>query len=183
MTGPDYKDYLDTNDYQTGLTLAVSGGIFTTIGLIDPLAIQLEAQYAFLGGKLGDDTQYIIQDTPVIQIPILVKGRIRAGNLIITPLAGPAVMFKMGEWKTVVRTSSGTEISSDTFPDEDIASFIIGAVAGAGLEFSTRIGTLSVEARYLIGLTQIFAESASPYSNVRQDAVLVLIGFGFPIIK
>jgi len=183
FSGPDYQNTLDTLDIKTQLKFGFSGGVFVAVGLFDLLAIQPEAHYAFLGGRFGDNTGSIVQDSPVVQIPVLVKGRLQTGNLTVTPVVGPAVLFKIGEWNNKVTDADGNVVLSGTYTDNDVANYILGIVAGIGFELSVIEGVVSLEARYLLGLTPRFDQDVIPNSDVRQNNVELLVGFGFPVIK
>jgi hypothetical protein len=88
FSGPDYKETLDLFGIHTQPRLGFSAGAFASLGLFDLLAVQPEAYHAFLGGRYGDDTGSFVEDPPVFQIPLLVKGRVESGGLVITLLAG-----------------------------------------------------------------------------------------------
>ena len=183
FSGPDYKDTLDLAGISTQAKLGFSIGAFVTLGLVDLVAVQLEAYYAFLGGKFGDDTGSIVQDSPVLQIPVLLKLRLQSGGLIITPLAGPVLLLKAGDWKNELVDSDGNVLSSGTYTDEDVADFILGAVAGIGFELDMGANIVSVEARYMLGLTPRFDEDAFLNPDIRQNNLEVLVGIGFPVLR
>jgi hypothetical protein len=183
FSGPDYKDTLDLLGINTQAKLGFSVGAFATLGLTDLLAVQLEAYYAFLGGKFGDDTGSIVQDSPVIQIPVLIKARLQSGGLIITPLAGPVVLLKAGDWKNELVDSDGNVLSSGTYTDDEVADFILGAVAGIGFELDMGANIVSVEARYMLGLNSRFDPDVMSDSDIRQNNLEVLVGIGFPVIR
>jgi hypothetical protein len=96
LSGPGYQDTLDFFGIETQAKLGYGAGVFATLGLTGLVALQAEAYYAVLGGKYGDDTGSLVEDYPVFQMPLLLKLRVNAGNLIVTPLAGPVVLIKAG---------------------------------------------------------------------------------------
>jgi hypothetical protein len=183
FSGPDYKETLDLFGINTQAKLGFSAGAFVTLGLFDLVAFQPEAYYSFLGGRYGDDTGSLVEDAPVLQIPLLLKGRVESGGLVITPLAGPVVMLKAGDWKIKAVDADGNETPLGTYTDDEVPDFILGVVAGIGFELDVGGNIVSFEARYLLGLTPRFEEDAFALYDRRQNNIEVLVGIGFPVIR
>lgn len=183
FSGPDYRDTLDLTGINTQAKFGFSVGAFVTLGIVDLLAVQPEAYYAFMGGKFGDDTGSVVQDSPVLQIPVLAKVRLRTGNLTVTPLAGPALLIKAGDWKNELVDADGNVLASGTYTDDEVADFIFGVIAGVGVEFDVGGRIVSIEGRYQLGLTPRFDEDAFANYDWRQNNIEVLVGIGFPVLQ
>jgi hypothetical protein len=106
---------------------------------------------------------------------------VNAGNLIVTPLAGPVVLIKAGDWEITSVDADGNEFPFGTRADEDVADFIFGAVAGIGFEVDVDGYIFSLEARYMMGLTPLFKEGAFTYYDQKQNNLEVLVGIALPL--
>jgi hypothetical protein len=180
-TGADYEDLL-AGGAQTEFRLGFSAGGFVTIGIIDLLAIQPEVMYSMMGGNFGDDLATWLDKVTFLEVPVLLKVRLKAGNLSLHPSIGPDFLIKIGEWKAELRDDTTGEVLPIATYDMSIMRMpIIGAVAGLGLLFPVGDGVLTVDARYHLGLMSRYTEDNG--LDWKQNNVQLLVGYGFPVVK
>ena len=182
-SGTDYQEtLLDAAGRQTELRFGYSAGMFVTIGIVNFLAVQPEVLYSALGGNFGDSSQTFKENVTVLEIPVLLKARFRIGRLQLSPFAGPDLLIPIGEWSNkLIDDSTGDVLLSGTFDMNDIRNAIIGVVMGAGVLIPLGAVSVSLDARYHLGLQSMYTEAFD--WDVRQNAVQLLVGIGYNVIR
>jgi opacity protein-like surface antigen len=163
-------------------------GGYVSFKLTPNLALQPEVLYAQRGGndeeegrdEQGDptgtfETRYSFD---YLEIPVLARVSIRTGGTI-TPciLAGPAIAFKLSskvKWPPdpVLHDDTGSEEEVDWIKSNDFRF-----VLGAGADIAVGNVTVSVEARYGIGLSNIYEGGGQ--TTMKHRIISILAGLGF----
>ncbi len=180
-SGSDY-DAMLAGGASTKFRLGFSVGAFATLGIIDVLAIQPEIMYSHLGGNFGDASAIWYDNANAIEIPLLLKLRLKMGSARFCPFAGADVLIKVGDWNFELKDSSETLIMSGRWNPQYIRVPIIGVVAGFGFDMPARTGWVTIDARYLIGVMNRFTDN-SPIRDWRQNAIQLLLGYGFAVAR
>jgi len=182
-SGSDYEAVLAAGA-STKFRLGYSAGAFVTLGIINWLAIQPEIMYSSLGGNFGDSSSTWYDRANVIEIPLLLKLRLKMGSLRICPFAGADVLLKIGDWNFEVKDNAGNVLMSGTWNNQYLRVPIIGAPVGVGFDIPVGRGWVTIEARYLIGIMNRFTDdNPAGYTDWRQNAIQVLVGYGFAVVK
>jgi hypothetical protein len=154
-------------DSRTGI---VVGG-FVTFPVGAHFAVQPEVLYSQKGAQstfLGADVKIKID---YVETPILLKySTSGSGGTSFYVFGGPSLGFK-------VAAESTASFSGETEEDdisEDIKSFDVGVVFGAGVQ----LGRFSVDGRYTLGFTNISEEDVDEMKATNR-AVAILAGLRF----
>jgi hypothetical protein len=159
--GGDNTDGLDS---RTGFLI----GGYATIGLGGPIAVQPELQYIQKGASASFGNTDITRKLDYIEIPVLVKYQIPAGGFSPNVFAGPALGFNVtaedsnGDSVDISDSTSGTEF---------------GLYFGAGADFGLSAGTVSVDVRYNLGLSNILDVDGDASQN--NQGFMITAGFAF----
>jgi hypothetical protein len=159
--GGDETDGLDS---RTGFLI----GGFATIDFGAPVLVQPELTYVQKGASAEINDSDITQKLDYIEIPVLVKYKIPAGGFSPNLFAGPALGFNInaersnGDTQDISDSTSGTEF---------------GLYLGAGADFGLSAGTLSVDARYNLGLSNILDTDGDASQN--NQGFMITAGFAF----
>lgn len=152
------------------LGLCTGGFIRFSIGKI--FAIQPEVLYTMKGAKFEQtilgETMTFKMNLSYLEIPVLVKLMIPTlGGIKPSLFAGPAVAIKLSG-KTKLEYAGQTE-------EEDIENMKdtdFGLIIGAGVDF----GKLTVDLRYVLGLTAIEEEAVFETKN---GVISLIVGYSF----
>jgi hypothetical protein len=175
---------------KTGL----SGYGLAFMDLNNYIGAEVEVGFVMKGGKWtnkADDNQYITMNFNYLEIPLLIKGKIPLG--IVKPMlyAGPTfgiLLSSSASWHM-----GGTGFMSDTtisIPDSTINSTELGLAFGAGTTIDVGLGSLVVDLRYTLGLTNIpkatESDKKSTYYNesnynLKSGTLAIMIGFIFKL--
>lgn len=147
-----------TTDAITGLTVA---GI-VELGLTKSIALQMEAAFVQKGGELeGFKTTLNHFD-----VPVLLKFKVGSGSFGAYLAAGPTFGYALsGE-------SDGEKIDDW----EGYNRFEIGASAGGGLGLNLSSGTVFLDARYLISITNLADDEGEDFTS-RNRGIGLSIGY------
>jgi hypothetical protein len=181
--GSDYTALLSAGT-QTKFRFGFSVGAFVSLGIIDFLAIQPEVMYSSLGGNFGASGTWY--DTAnAIEVPLLLKVRLKYGSMRISPFVGADALFRLGDWTYEIKDSSGAVLVPKTAYDpQNIRVPIFGLAFGVGFEFPIGGGWLSLEARGLLGLQNRYTDNNTyGFKDWRQNNISVLLGYGFDVIR
>ena len=141
---------------------AVGLGIGTTG---TPLSIGIEGLYAQRG--VDSDTPAEARRLDYIDLPAYLRVTIPTVVLAPYAFAGPQVSFE-------VRCRAGSE----PCPDDDRPSTTYAAVIGGGMRFG-RTGSLSLEGRYVYGLTDLKLSTVTSAESYKTRSFMILAGLGF----
>jgi hypothetical protein len=145
---------------RTGFTAGI--GISTPWEVIGVGAEGLFAQRGIIGSAESDSRRLDYIDVPVYL-------RVAIPELPVRPFiyAGPQFSFEL-------RCRAGDA----SCPDNDRPTTSYAAAVGAGLRFGERQG-VSVEGRYLYGLTDLKLGTVTDDNSYRTRAFLIMVGVGF----
>jgi hypothetical protein len=181
FSGSSYESVLAAGA-RTKIRFGFSAGAFITLGIIDFLAIQPEVMYSYLGGNFGDSAATWHEKAGVIEIPVLLKFRLKFGSTRFCPLAGADVLIRLGDWGFEIKDSAGILIGWGTYYSQYIRVPIIGVLFGFGFEFPTTGGWWTLNARYHLGIMNRFTDgNPAGITDWRQSNIQVLLGYGFAV--
>ncbi len=176
--GSDWKDALDwlggDNEVRGGFT----AGAFLNFEIGEWFAIQPELMYSLAGGAYSYYEPYLFGDVDgkvtanVLELPILLMPKFRAGKGEIRIFAGPDLMLILGDIE-VKEKALGITLSADIEPDN---RFVVGAKGGIGYAHPIGKGALVVDCSYTRSFTEIF-ENDNPLVNGLMLTVGYQIGF------
>lgn len=163
---------------RTGL---VVGG-FLFMDFAGPFALQPELLYVQKGAKMEGSATTMLgpidfsatYKVDYLEIPVLAKFEVpMTGPASPNLFAGPALGFKMSEsWEMEVMGETETEDS------DDIKSTDLGFVIGAGMDFGLTAGTLTVDLRYVLGLSSLPSEGDDE-ADIKNGGIMLTAGFRF----
>ncbi len=107
-----------------------------------------------------------------LEIPVLAKLGLGAGPINPHLLAGPYLGFNLNA--EVEGEESGFSFSEDI--SDDVNSTDFGLMFGAGLDFNLGVTALSAQARYSLGLTDIFEDDDE---GLKHGVFSVVVGINF----
>lgn len=135
----------------------------------DRLRIQVEVLATTRRFTLASPFGNIAVSSRVVDVPVLVVGRWRAGSRTRPLLfAGPSLAFIAGVTQTVGATT--TDI------DDQIKGADVGAVAGAGVEIAARRGAVVLETRVSLGFRDLSEASETTFKS---RTAMVSVGYRF----
>lgn len=169
--GLDWGDIATITPSQS-MRLGLNAGVFAEYMVLPTFGVQVEANFSmqgvntktestsgFLGGEMTTKQAWAVN---YINIPILAKlhlGPIRA-------YAGPQLGFATN-FNTTIETTMGDNVNIDKESwDEGYSTFDFSLVLGAQYKLTENIG---VDARYNIGLTNIFPATTDENGEVLVD--------------
>lgn len=152
--------------------LGLCAGGFIRFNISETFAIQPEILYTMKGAKfeatIFDETMTFKMNLSYLEIPVLVKLMIPTLSGVKPSLfAGPTLAIKLSG-KTKLEYAGETE-------EEDIEEMKdtdFGLIIGAGVDF----GRLTVDLRYVLGLTEISEEAEEETKN---GVISLLVGYSF----
>jgi hypothetical protein len=149
------------------------GGGFVDIGVGGIVSIRPEVAYVQKGAKASSGGAEIKFKLDYIEVPVLLTVSVPTGGGIVRPelFAGPAVGFRARCREANASTSAscadlGVETKSTDF----------GLMFGAGVA----IRSFMASVRYDLGLIKI-DDSADP-EDIKNRALLILVGWAFPLL-
>ena len=168
------------------------GGIFE-IGINEKISIQPELVFIQKGIKIEDSDNFGGQQIDsktnfffnYLDLPVLLKikfGNAESTNFFFT--VGPAFGFALsGKVKSEVTFGGETEKGEEDFEfgdDDGVNRFDVSASVGAGVNIPVGPGNLFIEARYLLGLTNL-NDDPDDDSTIKNSGIGIGVGFMAPI--
>jgi Outer membrane protein beta-barrel domain len=150
--------------------IGLVAGVFATMRMGDLVSIQPEVQYSQKGEKFTEDSVDVTIELDYLDIPVLARftGSSRSGLVVF---GGPSFGFKL-------RARSTFDIEDEEIEDEDLGddveSFDLGFIAGAGIESEK----FFVDGRYQWGLSNINA-TEDDQEEIKNRVLSVVVGFRF----
>jgi len=185
--GGDYKDILDSApELSNAFNLGFQAGVFATIGLIDFLAIQPEVLIVLSGDKFKVDVEPLFEGSMTVydkltylEPAVLFKARIDMFNIFV----GPMIMLRLGNGKTGFKADDDF-IGSDEaeYADDDFNKLVFAATGGFGILYPAGPGSLVFEVRGRYCFQNLLNEDVW-ITVFNQYAVMVMIGYSFPVLK
>ncbi|MGM0441874.1 MAG: porin family protein [Elusimicrobiota bacterium] len=158
VTGDDVEN--DNTDSKIGVCL----GGYADIGINNQFSIQPELLYSQKGYSDPDSDSYIAFD--YIEVPMLAK--VSVDSLFFN--AGPSLGFNASA-KMVDDDGNDNDLN-------DVRSLDLGLAVGAGYD----TGIMTIEARYTMGLSNIYDWSDYEYfddPDMKNSAITILAGYSF----
>ena len=151
----------------TSTRAGFTGGAFLNYRFSQYVSVQPEALFTMKysevrDGVLGENlkTEY---DFGYLEIPVLLKAHITTGGIVSPNLyAGPSLAFKL------YGDANGSDL------DSDLRSADFGFAFGGGLDIGQRV---NIDARYTLGVVDVFDVPADPEAKTGLFAMTLGIGF------
>jgi hypothetical protein len=154
-------------DRRTGLV----AGLFVVVPSNSPFALQAEALYSQKGAQIEEGGFTSKVRLNVLEVPVLARFSTPASSgASFHVFGGPSLGFKLSA--EAVDSFEGEEETTDL--DDDVKSFDLGLVLGAGVEF----GRLVIDGRYSWGLTDINNDDSEDV-KVKTRTFSIMAGFRF----
>jgi hypothetical protein len=145
-------------------------GVFARYGLGTSWSLQPEALFTMRGAEFSVDDIQTEQQINYIEIPVLARfGWGHNASFRPSLFAGPSVAFLVKN-----KIVDGAEI--DLKGATGTRDVDVGAVLGAGLDYTLGSGDLLLDARYEMGFI-----SWSEDLDVRNSVLSFMLGYGFPL--
>jgi hypothetical protein len=175
MWGDDWDDVLNSDDGDNKMRLGFSVGGFAALNIMKNFAIQPEVYMSLIGGGYdyvaGGDTYENTQRLWVVEIPILAKLTLPAGNFKGSVFAGGDIMIKVFDY------TSKTDEEEETINDIYFKRPYFGLVGGIelGIPMSNKL-TFLVDIRYVWMLSDIFDEDFTNNTEFKSNSLKFMIG-------
>lgn len=152
-------------------------GAFVQLDFAGPFALQPEVLYVQKGAEREDDLQGTTVTTTTkldyIEVPVLAKFQLPVtGPFSPNLFAGPTAGFNV---TSEAEVEGGGQ--SETEDIENTSSTEFGVVFGVGGDFGIGAGTISVDARYGLGLTSVDDSDAD--QSINNQGFMITAGFAF----
>ena len=177
LSGNDAEEEGDTNSSRI---VGTFGG-FLEYPIGPTLSFQGELLYAMKGVKAtwdeGDEEVKGTTKLTYLEIPLLLKANIPMDSSVKPHIfAGPGIAFNLSAKH---ETEGGSH--PGTVDLEDVKGIDVGAVMGAGVGFPMGSKTISFEARYDLGLMNIYdkGEGQTEELEIKNRVFSILVGIGF----
>ena len=183
--GPDYERYKDRDGLtysRSVLKVGFSGGVFATLGFFPYLALQPEVLFTISGDSHGNDDSVRTANLMLLEIPVLVKGRMPLGSGTACIFAGPDFGIELGTGRLIVDEVGGGSKVEDDFDAGDVNSFQVGVLFGGGYDVPLGPGSFSLDLRYKFGITRIHSDSYISDNDVRQSGAMITVGYSLTLL-
>jgi hypothetical protein len=166
-------DVIEGTDSKMGFCL----GGFVTYSLNEMIALQPEVLYTMKGAKWEEEvfgeTLEVTWTLDYLEIPILAKVVIPTQGTVKPNLfVGPALGINL-------RGKAKAEIAGESEEGdiEDMKSTDFGLVFGAGIDFGLPHSAITVDGRYVMGLSTI--DDSEEKADVKNGVITFMIGYSF----
>ncbi len=170
----------------TEMVIGTCVGGYVSFSFHPWFSIQPEVLYSEKGVHTEQNlsTNYYIKSTlnlSYIEVPVLAKLSINTGSAFVPVIfAGPAVSFITNALKIHEITENKNTFRNVINAGEDVNSIDFGLVAGAGFEIKLGPGALMLEARYDMGLSNVYNIEGLPVEiDAKNTAITILAGYSF----
>lgn len=168
----NYVEVTGLADVETRARLGFEVGGYMILGVGQPFLLQSELTYVQKGHRI-DITSFggsatIRLNSSYIEIPVLARFEIPVDDsgldvpLLPYVVAGPALGISLN-------ASSEAEGQGGSIQDlgfeNDLSSTDIGLAVGAGIDYGLRVGTVALELRYVLGLSNVVASTPTTARN------------------
>jgi hypothetical protein len=179
-TGTDYDNFI--TPLETQIVIGWSGGVFCSFGF-DMIAVQVELLYTAGGGQFGDSTGSWVNYDNFLEIPVLVKLRFKVSEMTAYAFAGPDFLIKVGRDNYETFDSDGNSTGTGYWIDDNIEPIQYGLVFGGGIDIPMGGYFVSIDARYMLGLTTRHNENMPALTGQEwyQNNIQVMVGLGMDL--
>ena len=171
-SGLDYGDIAKVTPSQS-MKLGLNAGVFAEYMVMPMLGVQVEANFSMQGvnskvestsalAGIASTTKFA-WSVNYVNVPILAKAHFGPISAYVGPQLGFATGFNV---KTTTISGDKKTTENDEYPDE-YNSFDLSLVLGAQYKITENIG---VDARYNIGLTNVFPAEKNDKGDVISEA-------------
>jgi outer membrane protein W len=172
-------------DAEKSFRYAAAGGIFMNYAFSPALSLQPELLLVMKGANGSAGEYDIAAKYNYVEMPVLLKYAFRTGEKIRPSVfAGPAASFNVTSDFEI--KASGNSVTAD-FSDAS-NKFDFGLVAGTGLDFDLKQGTLSLDLRYQMGLVKLIKGGTVSVMGIDQEiaeedartyGIVMMLGYSF----
>lgn len=175
--GNDVEGLGELLDWKTGFC----GGVFASYAVNDWFSLQPELLYSMKGMKLGLFTEsFLTFSLDYIEIPVLAVAKLPVqSKLKPFVYGGPVIGFN-------VRSEAGVTVFDEDFSadlSEYVATTEFSLAFGAGINIAIAGREMTLEGRYVPGLTNVFEEivedGQAAQLEWKNDTISILLGLAF----
>ncbi|MBN1799572.1 MAG: PorT family protein [Spirochaetales bacterium] len=179
-TGEDYDNFI--SPLETQIVIGWGGGAFISLGF-DMIAIQVELLYTAAGGQFGDSSGSWVNYDNFLEIPVLVKLRFKISEMTAYVFAGPDVLIKAGDFDFETFDADGNSTATGNWIDDNLEPVQYGLVIGGGLDIPMGSYFISVDVRYMLGITTRHNEDMPALTGQEwyQNNIQLMVGFGISL--
>jgi hypothetical protein len=164
-------------DRRTGLMI----GGFALLEFAGPFALQPELMYIQKGASLETtvDETTITSTTRLdyVEIPVLAKFQLPASAPVSPSLfAGPTLGFNVAAETEVETEVEGGESETNDVSDQ-VSGTDFGIALGGGVDIGLTTGTLMIDVRYALGLTNV--DDTDEDTSINNQGFMITAGFAF----
>ena len=172
LHGEDIKEMEEDLGVELKSKWGLCAGGFIRFNISETFVIQPEVLYTMKGAKFEEtidgETMKFEMNLSYLEIPVLVKFMIPTpGGVKPNLYAGPALAIELSSKTKLVYAGETEEEDIEETKDTDF-----GLIIGAGVDF----GNLTVDLRYVLGLTTIFDEEDE---DVKNGVISLIVGYSF----
>ncbi len=154
------------------------GGILD-YSLSENIALRLEPMYMQKGADIvvdGIDDKFIVK-LSYFEVPLMFKYSFSSADINPYIMAGPSIGFLL-EAKTELDASGAPDATDIKDETKDI-DFSLGFGAGVNLPMGNN--SIFVDARYVLGLTNIVDDPEAPDDDVKNEGIQIFAGITYPV--
>ncbi len=141
------------------------------------IALHLEPMYLQKGTETTEDGVDVEFKLAYLELPLLFKYTFGTSDTKPYVMAGPTIGFNLS---AKVKGSEGG-VSAEIDIKDETKSIDFGLGFGAGVSLPMGNNSIFVEARYALGLTNIFDDPADPDTDVKTKGIQIFAGITFPL--
>lgn len=169
-------DDVDMGTVSAGTRTGLAVGGFLTFAMGPNFAFQPELLYVQKGAKYEEGDESATFKFAYLDIPLLLKARFpTSGSVRPNLFAGPVGSLKL--------SADGEATEGDLSMSMDISDMVkgfdFGMAFGGGLDFAMGQNTLSLDARYTLGLTDWPDTDFGDGGSAKNQGWLITLGLGF----
>ena len=168
--GVNIANFTGDDVFHNSSSTRAVGGAFARYGLSRSWSLQPEALYTMRGAQFAVDDVQTEQQINYFEIPLLARFGWGHGAIFRPSLfAGPSLAFLL---KNQIVDGAEINLKGQT----GTRDYDVGAIVGAGLDYTLGAGELMLDARYEMGLV-----SWSEDLNMRNSTLSFMLGYGWPL--
>jgi hypothetical protein len=179
--GDDYDSYLAPAGFESQFLIAYELGGFISIGM-EMVALEVDLLFTSAGGAYGSDAIVVNNIDNFLEIPIMLKLRFKVDEITASVYGGADILVKWGYFvQQIIDPDDGHLIDEYRLPEDELNSTQYGLVFGIGAEVPFEGFFVTADARYCLGLTSRFNDTASEGVYWFQDNIQILVGIGMEL--
>ncbi len=177
MWGDDWDNQVTFNTGDNTFRLGFSVGGFVSVNISNSIALQPEVYLSLIGGGYDyTEAGSTIENTQrlwVLEIPILLKLTMPAGNFRGAVFAGGNIMIKMFDYTQI------DDDQEDVISDQQFERPYFGLVGGIEMDIPMNDKMyFIVDVRYCLMLSDIFAETMATGPEMKSNSLKFMVGIG-----